>query len=170
MNRKVLVLNQDFSPISVCTVQRAFLLTWLKKTELVEPANGYKLKSVSRSFPMPSVIRLTKYVNIPYKGVALTRMNVFKRDNFRCQYCGTDRDLTLDHVIPRSKGGKSSWNNLVTACKRCNAGKGDNTPEQAGIKLRIKPFRPNYVMFLRDFSGFHCDEWRPYLNGKSHGY
>lgn len=170
MNRKVLVLNQDFSPISVCTVQRAFLLTWLKKTELVEPANGYKLKSVSHSFPMPSVIRLTKYVNIPYKGVALTRMNVFKRDNFRCQYCGTERDLTLDHVIPRSKGGKSSWNNLVTACKRCNASKGDNTPEQAGIKLKIKPFRPNYVMFLRDFSGFHCDEWRPYLNGKSHGY
>lgn len=164
------MLNQDFSPISVCTVQRAFLLTWLKKTELVEPANGYKLKSVSHSFPMPSVIRLTKYVNIPYKGVALTRMNVFKRDNFRCQYCGTERDLTLDHVIPRSKGGKSSWNNLVTACKRCNASKGDNTPEQAGIKLKIKPFRPNYVMFLRDFSGFHCDEWRPYLNGKSHGY
>ncbi|ELR70100.1 HNH endonuclease family protein [Fulvivirga imtechensis AK7] len=132
----------------------------------MEAANGYKLNSVSRSFPMPSVIRLTRYVNIPYKGVALTRLNVFKRDNFSCQYCGTDRDLTLDHVLPRSRGGRSLWNNLVTACKRCNARKGDNTPDEAGTPLRIKPFRPNYVMFLRDFSGFHCDEWKPYLNGR----
>ena len=166
MNRKVLVLNQDYSPISVCTVQRAFLLTFLKKTELIQPANGYTLNSVSHSFPMPSVIRLTRYVNIPYKGVALTRQNVFKRDNFSCQYCGTAKDLTLDHVIPRSKGGISAWNNLVSACKRCNARKGNNTPDEAGIKLKIKPFRPSYVMFLRDFSGFHCEEWRPYLNGK----
>lgn len=161
-----MVLNQDNSPISVCTVQRAFLLTYLRKTELVEAANGYRLHSVSRSFPMPSVIRLTRYVNVPYKGVALTRQNVFKRDNFSCQYCGTDRELTLDHVTPRSKGGRSAWNNLVTACKRCNTRKGDNTPDEAGIKLRIKPFRPTYVMFLRDYSGFHCEEWKPYLNGK----
>ncbi|MBL6448301.1 HNH endonuclease [Fulvivirga sp. 29W222] len=166
MNRKVLVLNQDNSPISVCTVQRAFLLTYLRKTELVEAANGYRINSVSQSFPMPSVIRLTKYVNVPYKGVALTRQNVFKRDSFSCQYCGADRDLTLDHVTPRSKGGRSAWNNLVTACKRCNARKGDNTPDEAGIKLKVKPFRPTYVMFLRDFSGFHCEEWKPYLNGK----
>lgn len=167
MKRKVLVLNQDFSPISVCTVQRAFLLNWLKKTELVQAANGHRLHSVSRSFPLPSVIRLVNYVNIPYKAVALTRLNVFKRDSFSCQYCGTQRDLTLDHVVPRSRGGQSVWNNLVTACRRCNARKGDSSPDQAGIRLRRKPFRPNYVMFLRDFSGFHYDEWKPYLNGNS---
>ncbi|MBL3657428.1 HNH endonuclease [Fulvivirga sediminis] len=164
MNRKVLVLNQDFSPISVCTVQRAFLLNYLKKTELVASANGYKLRSVTKSFPMPAVIRLTKYVNVPYKGVALTRQNVFKRDNFTCQYCGANKDLTLDHVVPRSKGGKSAWNNLVTACKRCNTRKGDNSPEAVGISLKASPFRPTYIMFLRDFSGFHCDEWMPFLN------
>ncbi|UII26611.1 HNH endonuclease [Fulvivirga maritima] len=163
MNRKVLVLNQDFSPISVCTVQRAFLLNYLKKTELVASANGYKLHSVTKSFPMPAVIRLTKYVNVPYKGVALTRQNVFKRDNFTCQYCGTKKELTLDHVVPRSKGGKSAWNNLVTACKRCNTRKGDNSPEEVGISLKTSPFRPTYIMFLRDFSGFHCDEWMPFL-------
>ncbi|MTI20366.1 HNH endonuclease [Fulvivirga sp. RKSG066] len=167
MNRKVLVLNADFSPISVCTVQRAFLLNYLDKTELVSPANGYKLRSVSQSFPMPAVIRLRKYVNIPYKGVNLTRQNVFKRDAFVCQYCGTTKDLTLDHVTPRSRGGRSSWNNLVTACKRCNTQKGDSLPDEMGIKLKTKPFKPSYVMFLRDYSGFHCEEWRPYLKVKT---
>ena len=167
MNRRVLVLNQDNSPISVCTIQRAFLLTYLKKSELVRPANGYKLHSVSEAFPMPAVIRLNRYVNVPYKGVALTRQNVFKRDNFTCQYCGTNKDLTLDHVIPRSKGGKSAWNNLVTACKKCNAKKGNNTPERVGMKIKIAPFKPSYVLFLRDLSGFACEEWKPFLKGKS---
>lgn len=167
MNRKVLVLNADFSPISVCTVQRAFLLTYLNKTELVSPANGHKLRSVSSTFPMPAVIRLRKYVNVPYKGVNLTRQNVFKRDAFECQYCGTKKDLTLDHVTPRSKGGRSSWNNLVTACKRCNTRKGNSRPEEVGIKLKTKPFRPTYIMFLRDFSGFHSEEWAPFLELKS---
>ncbi len=163
MNRKVLVLNQDFSPISVCTIQRAFLLNYLNKSELVKPANGYKLRSVSQSFPMPAVIRLNRYVNVPYKGVALTRQNVFRRDNSSCQYCGTDKDLTLDHVIPRSKGGKSAWNNLVTACKKCNAIKGDASPEKVGLVLKKKPVRPSYMLFLRDLSGMSCEEWRPFL-------
>lgn len=163
MKRKVLVLNQDNSPISICSVQRAFILTYLKKTEMVEPANGYRLHTVDNSFPMPAVIRLTHYVHIPFKGVALTRQNVFKRDNFNCQYCGISRDLTLDHVIPKSKGGRSSWDNLITACRRCNTRKGDYTPDQAGIRLRNKPFKPSYLMFLREYSGYHCDEWRPYL-------
>jgi 5-methylcytosine-specific restriction endonuclease McrA len=166
MNKRVLVLNQDNSPISVCTIQRAFLLTYLNKSELVKPANGFKLHSVSESFPMPSVIRLNKYVSIPYKGVVLSRQNVFKRDNFCCQYCGTKKDLTLDHVIPRSKGGMSSWSNLVTACKRCNAKKGDNSPEKFDMKLISKPYKPSYVLFLREFSGFSCEEWTPFLKSK----
>lgn len=163
MKRKVLVLNQDNSPISICTVQRAFILNYLNKTELVEPANGYRLRTVDNSFPMPAVIRLTRYVHIPYKGVSLTRQNIFKRDNFNCQYCGVSRDLTLDHVIPKSKGGRSSWDNLITACRRCNTQKGDYTPDQAGIRLMSKPFKPTYLMFLREFSGYHCEEWRAYL-------
>lgn len=167
MDRKVLVLNQDFSPISVCTIQRAFLLTYLNKSELVQAANGYKLRSISQSFPMPAVIRLNKYANIPYKGVSLTRQNIFKRDNSRCQYCETSKDLTLDHVIPKSKGGKSSWGNLVTACKRCNAKKGDNSLEQSGLKIKTKPYKPSYVMFLRDHSGLICEEWEPYLKTKN---
>lgn len=163
MNRKVLVLNQDYSPISVCTIQRAFLLTYLNKSELVQSANGFKLRSVDQSFPMPAVIRLNKYVNVPYKGVPLTRQNVFKRDKFKCQYCGFDKDLTLDHVVPRSKGGKSTWNNLVTACKKCNARKGDSTLEKAHLHLKSKPVRPSYLLFLRESTGNIYEEWQPYL-------
>ena len=166
MKRNVLVLNQDYSPITVCTVQRAFILGYLKKTEIVVRANGYLLRSVSQSFPMPAVIRLNRYVNVPYKGVNLTRHNVFKRDNHECQYCGTKKGLTLDHVVPRSKGGKTSWINLITACHRCNAKKGDQTPEQANMLMKRRPFKPSYLMFLRDFSGMFYEEWSPFLNGK----
>ena len=166
MKRNVLVLNQDFNPITVCTVQRAFILNYLEKTEMVASANGHMIRSVSTSFPMPAVIRLRKYVRVPYKGVNLTRQNIFKRDNHECQYCGTKKTLTLDHVIPRSKGGLTSWTNLITACNRCNAKKGDRTPEQAEMMLGRKPFKPTYLMFLRDFSGMFYEEWKPYLNGK----
>ncbi|GIV37796.1 MAG: HNH endonuclease [Cyclobacteriaceae bacterium] len=163
MNNRVLVLNQDYSPLMVCSVQRAFLLVYLNKSELVRSANGHRLHSVSQSFPMPSVIRLHRYVRAPYKGVALTRQNVFKRDNFECQYCGTKRDLTLDHIIPTSKGGQHTWLNLVTACKSCNARKGDYTPEEAGMLLRKKPHRPTYALFLREFAGHEGNEWDEFL-------
>jgi 5-methylcytosine-specific restriction endonuclease McrA len=103
MNNRVLVLNQDDSPLMVCSVQRAFVLVYMNKSELVRPANGHRINSITQSYPMPSVIRLNRYVNAPYKGVSLTRQNVFKRDNFECQYCGTHKDLTLDHVIPSSR-------------------------------------------------------------------
>ena len=104
-----MVLNQDNSPLMVCSVERAFILVFLKKSELVRPANGHRLHSVTQSFPMPSVIRLNGYVNAPYKGVNLTRQNIFKCDNFECQYCGTRRELTIDHVVPRAEGGDDTW-------------------------------------------------------------
>ena len=164
MTNRVLVLNQDFSPLMVCSVERAFILVFLNKSEMIRSANGFKLHSVSQSFPMPSVIRLNRYVSAPYKGVNLTRQNIFKRDNFECQYCGTKRDLTLDHVMPSSKGGKHSWTNLVTACKRCNARKGDYTPEQAGMELARRPFKPSYSIFLKENSGFNQHEWDEFLD------
>ena len=147
----------------VCSVERAFILVFLNKSELVRTANGHKLHSITRTFPMPSVIRLNRYVNAPYKGVTLTRQNIFKRDNLECQYCGTKKDLTLDHVVPSSRGGGHSWLNLVTACKRCNARKGDYTPEEAGMELRRRPFKPSYAIFLRDVTGVNHREWDDYL-------
>jgi 5-methylcytosine-specific restriction endonuclease McrA len=112
---------------------------------------------------MPAVIRLHQYIHIPYRGVVLTRQNIFKRDEFKCQYCASVKDLTLDHVIPRSRGGKSTWKNLITACKLCNAKKGNFTPQEAGMYLSQLPYKPSYIIFLRDFSGMIRDEWKPYL-------
>ena len=149
----------------VCSVERAFVLVFLNKSEMLRTANGHKIRSVAKSFPMPSVIRLNRYVHAPYKGVTLTRQNVFKRDSFQCQFCGTKKDLTLDHVVPSSRGGAHSWTNLVTACKRCNAKKGDFTPEEANMPLRTKPYKPSYALFLRDISGMKQEEWDEFLLG-----
>jgi 5-methylcytosine-specific restriction endonuclease McrA len=163
MGRKVLVLNQDFRALTVCSVHRAFLLVYMEKAELVSNAKNIYLRTVSTSFPAPSIIRLQDYVNIPYKGVVLSRQNIFKRDGHTCQYCGSKTVLTLDHVMPRSRGGQSSWENLTTACKRCNSKKGDLTPNEAQMPLKRKPFKPSFFMFLRDFSGHVDDEWLTYL-------
>jgi 5-methylcytosine-specific restriction endonuclease McrA len=167
MKQRVLVLNQDYSPITICTVHRGFLLVFLNKAELVAPYKAIKIRTVDRQFEMPAVIRIQRYINVPYKGVMLTRQNIFKRDKNSCQYCTATRDLTIDHIIPRSKGGKSTWTNLITACKRCNSRKGDFTPEHAGMRLLSKPYKPNYTIFLRDHSGFTCEEWEPFLAEKA---
>ena len=162
----VLVLNQDYSPLTVCTVQRAFILVFLGKADLVEEIKEKNLRSISQSFPFPSVVKVKNYVTVPYKGVVMSRHNIFKRDGGKCQYCGTSRDLTLDHVIPRSKGVKSTWTNLVTACKRCNSTKGDDSLEKAGMKLNKQPTKPSYLSFLRMDNGSFREEWSPYLNPK----
>ncbi len=162
--RRVLVLNQDYSPLSVCSAERAFLLIYLDKAELVHGDPKLKLRSIGSSYPAPSVIRLQKYIYIPFKSVMLSRQNIFKRDAHQCLYCGSSNDLTLDHVLPKSRGGGSNWANLATACKRCNSIKGDKTPEEAGMPLSQKPFKPSYIMFVRNFSGFTSDDWLQYLS------
>ncbi|MEL7146232.1 MAG: HNH endonuclease [Bacteroidota bacterium] len=167
MSRKVLVLNQDYSPITVCSVQRAFLLVYLDKAELINSVKDNFLRTVSTSFPLPAVIRINKYINIPYRGVVLTRQNIFKRDNHECQYCGSKKELTLDHVTPKSKGGKSTWTNLVTACQKCNARKGDYDLQTAEMALKSKPVKPSYIMFLRNNSETYTEEWLPYLRVKN---
>lgn len=163
MKRLVLVLNQDYSPLTVCNVQRAVLLVFLNKAELLSEAVNFSLRTVSKVYPLPAVIRLFRYVNLPYRGVALTRNNIFKRDKHECQYCGTYKDLTIDHVVPQSKGGKASWNNLVAACKKCNALKGDKSPEEVGMFLRSRPQKPSYTLFLKEFSESKYREWEPFL-------
>lgn len=167
MTLKALVLNLDYSPIAVCSVQRAFLLIYLRKADMVKANDSYSFHTVSDTFSMPSVIKLSRYVNVPYKGMVLTRENVFKRDGFKCQYCGTTKELTLDHLIPKAKGGKSSWSNLVTACKRCNSRKGNYSPEEAGLQLTFRPYRPSYIMYLKFMSGNNLEEWEPYLIQKN---
>jgi 5-methylcytosine-specific restriction endonuclease McrA len=167
MNGKVLILNQDYSALTICTAEKAFILMYLNKAELVLDSATRILRSVNKVFAMPSVIRLGRYVHIPYKGVVLSRQNIFKRDENMCQYCKSKNDLTLDHVQPRSRGGKSSWLNLITACKPCNSRKGDRTPEEANMIMFKKPFKPSFIMFLREFSGKVEPEWEPFLGKKN---
>ena len=167
MAQRVLILNQDYSALTVCSVERAFLLIYLNKAERIADAKDKFLRTVNASFPMPSIIRLNGYVKLPYRGVLMNRQNIFKRDNHRCQYCGSTSNLTLDHVMPRSRGGPSSWDNLITACRSCNAKKGNYTPEEAGMPLKSKPFKPSFLLFLRDFSGNIDEQWFPYLGKAS---
>ena len=162
----VLVLNQDYTPITICSVQRAFTLIFLGKADLIEEIKEKSLRSITTKFPFPSVVRINKYVHIPYKRVVMTRQNIFKRDEGKCQYCGTTKELTLDHVIPRSKGGRSTWLNLVTACKKCNSLKGDQSLEKSKLKLSKKPVKPSYISFLRMQKGNYQERWNQYLSTK----
>ena len=115
------------------------------KAEQVEH-NG---KVIYTDMPLPTVIRLRSYVKIPYKEISLSRRNILHRDNYTCQYCGDKRhDLTIDHIIPRSRGGLDSWDNVAAACLRCNVKKGDRTPKEAGMPLNCNPRRPmSHVLF-----------------------
>jgi 5-methylcytosine-specific restriction endonuclease McrA len=136
----------------------------MNKAEQLHTYPDLVLRSVHRSFDYPCVIRLKRYVRLPYRKVALSRNNIFRRDGHQCVYCGTRHDLTIDHVVPRSQGGRDSWENLATACRTCNTEKGNRTPEEAGMPMRHRPFRPSFIMFLGDYSGGRIHEyWQRYL-------
>lgn len=163
MREKVLVLNQDYQAIGVCSAQRAFVLVLLNKAEMLHTYEHLKLRSVNKNFRYPSVIRLFRYIRLPYRQVSLSRNNIFRRDNYSCCYCGATSNLTLDHVVPRSMGGRDTWTNLVTACQDCNAKKGNHLLEETDLELRQQPFRPSFILYLRDYSGKVNKSWLPYL-------
>jgi 5-methylcytosine-specific restriction endonuclease McrA len=160
---QVLVLNQDYQALAVCEPQRALILVLGQKAEMIAEVAGRKFRSVRQEFDFPSVIRLFTYVQFPYRRVAMTRENIFRRDRYQCVYCGSTRNLTLDHVVPRSKGGGHRWDNLVTACRKCNAQKGDLSPAEAGLSLACQPYRPSFIMYLGCFAGLVQEDWKPYL-------
>lgn len=150
MSKQVLVLNAGYEPLSLVSVRRAVILLLREKAELVE-ATEQLLRSAHHSQPIPLVIRLVHYVRLPHRRVPATRAAVMVRDLNICQYCGSvpgRSELTVDHVIPRSRGGGHSWQNLVTACKRCNQKKGSQTPEEAMMQLIRKPYEPTYVALV----------------------
>ena len=164
MSAKVLILNQNYEPMSVINVKKAIVLLYLGKAELVVAQEGRMVRAVSMSMPFPSIVRLSVYVKIPYKKIILSRKNILRRDGHRCQFCGrTDVPLTVDHVLPVSRGGEDSWDNLVCACVDCNNKKGDRTPDEAMMSLRRKPMRPNHVTFIRHVVGSLDERWKPYL-------
>lgn len=150
MSKEVLVLNASYEPLSLVSIRRAVVLLLREKAELIE-ATSSLLRSASRIMAVPLVIRLVQYVRLPHRKVPPTRASILLRDANTCQYCGEApgrRNLTIDHVLPRSKGGQHIWGNLVTACKRCNQKKGASTPSEAMMKLLRKPIEPSYVTLV----------------------
>jgi 5-methylcytosine-specific restriction endonuclease McrA len=162
---KVLVLNASFEPLNITSWRRAVVLLLKGKAEQLEH-NG---KFLYKDFPLPSVIRLRQYVRVPYKEIPLTRRNILERDRNTCQYCDRKGDqLTLDHVIPRSRGGGDTWENLVAACVRCNVKKGNRTPKEAGMVLLFQPRRPHSSLHFEIIKHTQDDrnqEWKKYVIG-----
>jgi len=164
LNTEVLVLNKAYEPLDICNVKRAILLIFLEKAESVVPMERV-IHSVSKEFPIPSVIRVKRYISPVHDSVVLNKKNIFRRDNHKCQYCGSkNQQLTIDHIVPKVKGGKDTWENLVTACHRCNNMKGDKDLAESGLILLKKPRKPTRIHRLRKFAGEKSRiKWRPFL-------
>jgi len=159
---KVLVLNYDYTPVNITNITRALKLVIREKAEVVK--EGTKIfRSEKLSFKAPIIIRLLNYVKIKFFKVVLTKKNILIRDNFKCVYCDSNKNLTLDHLIPKSKGGKNDWLNLVTCCDSCNKKKGDKTPEESKMVLLRKPFKPSYYTFLKSYLEKSFSDWDDYL-------
>ncbi|HEX7973263.1 MAG TPA: HNH endonuclease [Anaerolineales bacterium] len=162
----VLVLNANFEPINVCSTRRAIGLILGEKARLVLNGRG-EIKTVTRTYPRPSIIRLEKMIKRPRPSVHLTKREVLRRDDFTCQYCGRRAPyLTIDHVIPRRLGGRHTWNNLVAACPTCNHHKGGRTAEQAQMHLLRPPSEPPasaHYIFARHLKD--NQEWLPFVDG-----
>ena len=166
MQAPVLVLNANFEPINICNTRRAIGLMLSGKATMVLNGRG-EIKTVSQSFPRPSIIRLEKMVRRPRPRVKLTKREILRRDDYTCQYCGYRASyLTIDHVIPRRLGGQHEWENLVAACPSCNHRKGGRTVEQAQMRLLRPASEPpssaNYI-FARHLGD--NDEWLPFIQG-----
>lgn len=140
----VLVLNYDYTPLNVTSVQRGFVLVDKGKAEIVK-SDENPIVSGYREYVRPVIIRLLKYIKHFSRSLRPNRNRIYKRDGYQCVYCGSPRNLTLDHVMPKSRGGKNSWINLVTSCIKCNLKKADRTPEEARMSMIKKPFEPTLV-------------------------
>jgi 5-methylcytosine-specific restriction endonuclease McrA len=164
LQRPTLVLNRNWQPVNIASVARALTLVWNESARFVDPQT-YEMfewedwaqlevlhgkpfiQAVSQRFRVPEVITLTNFSRLPNSHVTFSRRNIFKRDHFTCQYCGhqpAQDELTIDHVVPRSQGGQSTWENCVLACLDCNQLKADRSPEQAKLRMRKVPQRPNW--------------------------
>ena len=167
MQTPVLVLNASYEPINICAARRAIVLV-LKGLAMPEEENGHYLHAARLAMRVPSVIRLLEYRRIPHQTRALSRKNILLRDRNTCQYCGLvlpSSELTLDHVVPRSRGGSSTWENLVACCHPCNNRKGNRTPEEAGMRLarQPRPFSLHTSRHLMRMLGKGDAQWRKYL-------
>jgi len=166
VNLPVLVLNQSYEPLNICRVRRAVVLLYQNKAEMLENGSGL-IHSVNLEFPMPSVIRLAFMIRRPRRSERkLTRLEVFRRDQYTCQYCSKEtRQLTLDHVIPRYRDGQHTWENVVSACVPCNRRKAGRTPQEAGMRLTRQPSPPrdDGLFYIPAHYPHIRSEWQKYL-------
>jgi 5-methylcytosine-specific restriction endonuclease McrA len=140
----VLVLNYDYTPLNVTSIRRGFVLVDKGKAEVVK-SDESPIVAGYKTYVRPLIIRLLKYIKHHVRNLRANRARIYKRDNYECVYCGSKKELTLDHVIPKSKGGGNEWTNLVTSCFKCNLKKGSKTPEEAKLTMKHKPFAPTLV-------------------------
>jgi len=167
LHKPVLVLNASYEPINVCAARRALVLV-LKGVASAEELSQSLIYSSRQALPMPSVIRLLEYRRIPHQTRSLSRKNILMRDRYTCQYCHRTMpsgELTLDHVIPRSRAGETTWENLVACCHPCNNRKGSRTPDEAGMKLARapRPFSLHTSRHLMRLLAKSDDRWQKYL-------
>ena len=165
-----LVLNSSFEPVNIVHWQKAMQLVFQGKVEILEVSNR-EIRTFTQTFRLPSVMRLLRYIPITKKKsfVRFSRTNILLRDRHCCQYCGRKRpsnELTLDHVVPSTQGGKRTWENIVTACIQCNQKKGGRTPAEANMKLMSKPHQPDWLP--SSTINFHLqstpEQWRLYIS------
>jgi 5-methylcytosine-specific restriction endonuclease McrA len=164
---RTLLLSQGYEPIKVISWQRAITLLSLGKVEVIEEYAD-EVRTMSLVIKVPAVVRLLRAFRRHAKPVKFSRVNIYARDGYRCQYCGVRcgiSELTYDHVIPRAKGGKTTWDNIVTCCYPCNGKKGNRTPHEAKMALRTQPTRPQWVpaVMIRVSTRSMPDAWRDYL-------
>jgi len=166
INLPVLVLNQNYEPLNVCRVRRAVVLLYQERAEMLENGVGF-IHTTNHDFPVPSVIRLPYLIKRPFRTERkLTRLEVFNRDKYTCQYCGKQtRQLTLDHVTPRYRGGQHTWENVVSACIACNRRKAGKTPEEARMRLGRPPSPPRHsrLFYIPSHYLQTQNQWQRYL-------
>jgi 5-methylcytosine-specific restriction endonuclease McrA len=161
---RALLLNASFEPLCVLPARRAVVLVLKEKAEIIA-RNGAEFRSERLALPVPSVVRLHRYVRVPFRNrVPLSRRAVFVRDGHRCQYCHRPAE-NIDHVVPRSRGGGHVWENVVAACRACNARKEDRLPAECGLTLGRRPHAPHADLWLRATAGRIDPDWEPYLPG-----
>lgn len=161
----ILVLNADYTPINITDIKRAFNLIYKGKAEIIKHNIISPIITELKKYKRPTIIRLLKYVSIPFRKVTLNRGNIFRRDRYKCLYCGeTNKNkLTIDHVIPKSKGGKNTWQNLVTCCQSCNIKKDDKLPHETPLKLKQLPYKPSYIQFIKNINSEQTKDWATFL-------
>ena len=162
-NKKVLILNQSYQPLMTLGAKRAIILSFTEKVEVLERYND-EIRSINLSIFMPSVIRLKDYVRFNNKKIPLNRKNLLKRDNHICQYCSSkSKLLTIDHIVPKDKGGRDSWENLVAACVPCNTKKGNKLLKDINMILLKKPKAPSFLFNIQNDLSNSQNSWKPYL-------